>query len=485
MLFLSGCEVNDFINPGEPKILGKDAPPLQVPILDTLASGIEEPNSAYSNATEIRPDDLVPIIADYQIGKSDLVSVSIYDLLGEGTGETVKNVRVSESGNISLPYISPVKAENLTERQLEDVIKKSYADAKLIREARVAVTVVEARARTFSVTGNTSAPGEYQITRPDYRMLDAMVASRTPTIAIGVKYAYVIRKLTPATQPTDTTSTPAPDEHTVPTTAPGDLLAPPGAAPATTPPATPTMPPGPTGRANSSGHVVTAAMMMDDTTGSNPTTMPAGSLLAPGATDQPTGMIEGKPAPAPGANAQALPPMPMPTTSEPAGFQFNDLQAPTDIRVIRVPINDLRQNGELKYNIVIRPGDLIIVPDPVAGVYYVGGHVLSSGAFSLSGQDITLKQAFIAAHGADADAIPRRTEVIRRVGDNKEVFVRVNLSRILAGEQPDFYLKPNDTMVVGTDFLAPFISAVRGSFRVSSGFGFLYDRNFYSGPNGF
>jgi polysaccharide export outer membrane protein len=412
LAMLGGCEINDYLNPGEPTIQGKDAKPLVVPILDTLASGIEEPDTAYANATDMRPEDLVPDVADYKIGKNDLVSVSIFDLLGEGTGETVKTARVSETGMLSLPFISPVKAEGLTEQDLEQAIIKAYQDAKLIRQARVAVTVAEARNRTFSIQGNAALPGEYQITKPDFRMLDALLTAHAPVQAIGVDYAYIIRKLTPASTTAPGGAAPA-GQH--PATSPSDLLA-------------------PQSRANSASG---APLLMD------------------------------QPAPNPG------------------DFKFNDLQPPTDVRVIRVPINRLRQFGELQFNIVIRSGDMIIIPDPVTGVYYMGGHVARPGVFSLSGVKITLKQAWVASGGGDDFSVPRRSEVIRRVGAAKEVFVRVDLSKIWAGEQPDLYLKPNDMVMVGTNILAPFIASIRNSFRLTYGFGFLYDRNFYTGANGF
>ena len=70
-MLLAGCDAspwNDFINPGEPKILDPDQKPLIVPILDTLASGIEEPDTAFSDATDIEPADLIPDVADYRIG---------------------------------------------------------------------------------------------------------------------------------------------------------------------------------------------------------------------------------------------------------------------------------------------------------------------------------------------------------------------------------------------------------------------------------
>ena len=458
----SGCEVNDFINPGEPKIIDPNQKPLLVPVLDTLASGIEEPDTQFSNATDIEPGDLVPDITDYKIGPEDMLAISIYDLMGEGTGETARNVRVTETGMISLQFIAPVKAAGLTERELEQAIQKAYEDARLIRSARVSVTVAEPRARAFSIQGNVGSPGEYQITKPDFRMLDAMVASRAPAVAIGVPYAYVIRKAASADQnlqmqqqgnepsnqqppPTipESPSAPAPapanPPATTPAPAPGDLLTPPP-------------PPG-------------------------PTTAPSDLLSPPPTTPQ------GRANPPSTVHiAQAMDILPPKSSTV---FKFDDVQTPSDERIIRVPIDQLRQYGELKYNVVIHPQDMIIVPDPQTGVYYMGGHVLRPGAFGLNGEKITLKQAWVAAGGPDDFAIPGRTEIIRRVGANREVCVRINLDNILAMKEPDIYLKPNDVVYVGTDILAPFIAALRNSFRITYGFGFLYDRNFYNGPNTF
>jgi polysaccharide biosynthesis/export protein len=437
---MPGCDgpfMNDFLNPGEPHIMYPGRP-LVVPVLDTLASGIEEPDSAFSNATDIEPGDLVPDISDYKIGPNDLVNVSIFDLLGEGTGEQVKTVRVTETGMVSLPFISPVKADGLTERDLEAAVSKAYEDARLIRNARVSVTVSEARARTFAIQGNVGSPGEYQITRPDFRMLDAMVASRAPAASIGVEYAYIIRKTPPPAASGSTPSTPPTTPDTgggTPSTQPGDMLAPPPTNPSAPAPAIPAPP---QGRANPVNGAV-RTMAMDN----------------------------------------------LPQSDSTKIFKFDDVEAPSDVRIIRVPIDQLRQYGELKYNVVIRPNDMIIVPDPVQGVYYVGGHVARVGVYSLSGQKVTLKQAWISAGGADDFAVPYRTEVVRRIGSNREVCVRISLNKILAMEEPDIYLKPNDVVYVGTHFIAPFLAAIRNSFRISYGAGFTYDRNFYNGVNQF
>ncbi|NBB82114.1 MAG: hypothetical protein GVY28_01785, partial [Alphaproteobacteria bacterium] len=43
------------------------------------------------------------------------------------------------------------------------------------------------------------------------------------------------------------------------------------------------------------------------------------------------------------------------------------------------------------------------------------------------------------------------------------------------------YLKPDDTINIGTNLPAPWLAILRNSFRFSYGMGFLLDRNF--GPS--
>lgn len=54
----------------------------------------------------------------------------------------------------------------------------------------------------------------------------------------------------------------------------------------------------------------------------------------------------------------------------------------------------------------------------------------------------------------------------------------MDLDKIFDGQQPDIYLKPNDQVMVGTNAIAPFLAATRNAFRITYGFGFLYDKNY-------
>jgi protein involved in polysaccharide export with SLBB domain len=112
------------------------------------------------------------------------------------------------------------------------------------------------------------------------------------------------------------------------------------------------------------------------------------------------------------------------------------------------------------------------------GVFYLGGHVVRPGVYSLTGQEITLKQAILAAGGLDALAWPTRCEIVRRIDGEREEFTQWDLARIMAGQDPDLFLKPEDQINVGTHAIAPLLLTIRNSFRLTYGFGFVYDRNF-------
>ena len=49
---------------------------------------------------------------------------------------------------------------------------------QVIQNAQVSVSVTEARARTFSILGAVTAPGQYAILNSEFRVLDALVLAR-------------------------------------------------------------------------------------------------------------------------------------------------------------------------------------------------------------------------------------------------------------------------------------------------------------------
>jgi polysaccharide export outer membrane protein len=423
----TGCDIRSFIDPSE--MFSNTKKTIQKPILGTISTidpGIDDPEDTFYQATEVKPSDLLAISQDYRIGKGDLVNISVTDLVGIGV-ETNKQARVSESGNISMPLLGQVHAEGMTEIELEKAIVEAYRNGNILTNAQVMVQVVEARARTFSALGAVNSPGQYAILKSDFRLLDALVLTRD--VLQTVDTIYVIRQVSEDPKPGASAAGPTPKGSDAP-----------GAAAPSLPAPDPLAPP--------------HGVMSLDTGGTS------------------GGAAGGVPAP-------TVMPITAPATrpSSGSGFAFNAPTPPAETRTIKIPLDALR-NGDLRYNIVVRPQDLIIAPNPVIGEYYMGGHVARGGVYSLAARKITLKQAIVSAGMLDPLAIPQRTELIRRIGSSREAFVRVDLNAIFDGTQPDLYLKPYDVIDVGTNCLAPFIQDLRTGFRITYGFGFLYDRNF-------
>lgn len=465
-LALGGCETKGLIDPGEMMRTNKER--LLVPVLPSLAEGLDEQEAEFKDAVDVKQADLVASEGDYVIGKNDLLSISITEVAGPGV-ESVKTSRVSESGMVSLPLIGTVKATGMSEAELEKSIAQAYRDKNIIQNAQVSVTVLEARQRTFSILGVVGRPGQYQIVQSDFRMLDALTLAGDVQVQ-GVEYAYIIRKETKDKKGT----TPAKTPDTTPDTnkKPVDPLQ------------------GKQGRAPAFSQPVHLTLLEDKPGEAPRKVLVDGKWVEVGAdnkpktdtTPAPTKVDSGAPvkvdtaAPANTGAAAVV------DTTAAKPFEFDAPKADSDTRIVRVPLERL-QHGELQYNVVIRPNDTIIVPGPKAGEYYMGGHVQRSGVYSLTGRQITLKQAIISAGMIDPLGWPERTEVIRRIGKDKELFVRVDLPKIFAGEQSDFYLRPYDTVNVGTNALAPFLAALRGAFRFTYGFGFIYDKNFNQNYN--
>lgn len=153
------------------------------------------------------------------------------------------------------------------------------------------------------------------------------------------------------------------------------------------------------------------------------------------------------------------------------------VEGETTTRIIAIPTEPL-MNGDARYNIVLRPNDVLnVAPGPI-GEFYVMGNVLRPGAYSLTGRDVDVRAAIAAAGGFGPLATPSRAELIRRGAGDQEEIRSVDLDAIFSGRADNFFIKPNDILNVGTNALMPFIATVRNAFRVSYGFGFVYDRNF-------
>jgi polysaccharide export outer membrane protein len=452
-------------------------------------------------AMEPTPEDLVAFVTEYRVGPGDTLLVEVRDL-EQPNIRSQDQLGVNELGYINVPILGVVKAEGLTASEIEAAISKRLIEGMILREPSVTVFVPQRTQNVYSVLDQVARPGRYSIPSGDFRLLDAIAVAGDVTGGT----VYVIRQ-----GPLPKQTVPGAEDRYVPEleTQPTGERMPSPYEPLTRPPGSSEAPlPVPGEQDLHPGLLPTDAFLPSDTRpsqsnppatqtaqddemlellkalGMRPTTSESTVPLTTAGTQPAAGpnrlvMGEGRAItdeavetqPATGPTAERAPALPR------EAWEILAQPEEGQARIISIPI-DLLKQGEARYNIVIRPGDMIRVPPRNQGEFYMMGHVIRPGVYSLAGRDITLKQAIAAAGGLDALAWPSRVDIIRRFGENRQEIVPVDLDKIFAGQAPDFFIRPNDVINVGTHPIAPFMAVIRNAFRFSYGVAFTYDRNF-------
>ncbi len=212
----------------------------------------------------------------------------------------------------------------------------------------------------------------------------------------------------------------------------------------------------------------------EEVTETAPATQPEQAIPAPPSTASQPVQDE---APRAARSLPAMPGLKKQPTSPEDPFGWADMEKEDLVRVIAINLEKL-QRGDYRQNIVIRENDVVQVPDIEIGEFYIMGEVLRPGVYSLTGRKITVKQALAAAGNLGPLAWPENSVLIRRIGKNQEQIIPLNVEKIIRGTDPDLYLKPDDVIAVGTAWQSTFLAVLRNAFRMTYGFGFIYDRNF-------
>lgn len=473
--FMAGCENDAFM---DPSVVGRwEQTPTIVPILDRIEV-IERDEGAYVEVSEITPDDLVPVVEDFEVRPGDLMRVEIFDFIVVGQPYIVER-QVDAAGTIDIPQLGRVPIAGLTVEETIDRIAQEVVDREISNEPPlVAVTPLTARDPTFGVFGAIPGVGRYRIPEPNYRLLEALTEAGGVPPSIPV--VRIIRQV--------------PLDDQIQSGVPG------GRGPGVQPrnPARPTEP---------TPEGTDLRDLIDELTRPEGGGQPNMTALAAWDDSAQPERVDDEPQ----QDQAAPPPIDLPDTTAPqqdagdenlgdSNWMFLDgrwvkvqrnASAQTDTaegeqeaplvtqRIIEVPTKPLLA-GVAEYNIVIRPGDIISVPPPDQGFFYISGPgSLRGGSFVLpSVGRMTLKQAIASSGGLGPLAIPERVDLIRRIGRDREGTVRLNLRAIYEGTQPDIFLKAEDHIVIGTNWWATPLAVIRNGFRVSYGFGFLLDRNF-------
>lgn len=116
------------------------------------------------------------------------------------------------------------------------------------------------------------------------------------------------------------------------------------------------------------------------------------------------------------------------------------------LRTHYIDLNRLVRDGDMRFNIPLRPGDVVYIPK--AGMFYVIGSVANPGPYPVHGP-LTVTQAIATAGGPDEKLASLGGTALYRPGPNGERRkIPIDLSAIASGEQQDPVVLPDDVIVV-------------------------------------
>jgi len=485
-LGLGGCK-SSFLDPTK---TGRfEFTPTVMPILDRISS-IEESGGELVDYSDPLTEDLIPRPNSYRIGPGDQLQIVVFDII-EPEGREQYEVQVDPRGFIEIPQLGRIDVDDRTTEEATTAIEETIKAKNLIQDPLVQVIAIAQRRQTFTVLGAIQSPGLFPIPRADYRVLEALSAAGS--FDESTSEIYVIRQVpladevvtgrgvnregsTPVLQ-----NRPVDNQPKQPAPSSEDLLkiiddiAPEKEVPSA-PPA-PARPPGAPGAMRSGDGsaqraavraVAQPSMMQPDP--ASPPEQPLIDLIEEQDSSTPQLadgsrwiFVNGK-----WVSVKAA------TDQEAAALGTKPDELITQ-RVIRIKLKELLA-GKQSINIVVRPGDVIRFPAAGSGFVYMSGEFARPGPYQVV-PGLTLLRAVSSAGGYNEIATPWRVDLTRRVGENRQATIRLDLQAIDARTQPDILLKPDDIVSVGTNFWALPLAVTRNGFRMSYGFGFILDRN--------
>jgi polysaccharide export outer membrane protein len=324
---------------------------------------------------------------DYVIGSGDVLEISVFDV-----PELSKEVRVSQTGTISIPLI-PVRMRvaGLSETQAEEKIAELLEANGLVSHAEVGVAVKEHRSQPITVVGAVMHPMVYQADR-DVSLLEVLAEAGGIANDAGDTIIVTRRRVVAFIQVAN------------PQTAPGTPA--PGAG---EPPPLDSLP------------------------------TPEPAEKNPGATPQAPSFQSAE------ELAHANPPASS-ATPDAATSSSNP-----DSTTITVNLNELLETGDTRNNILLHAGDVVTVPH--AGIVYVLGAVSRPGGFVVSNDrtQLTTLKVLSLAGGLTNIAKTQHAVIIRKDETGKQTETQVDLKKVLNRESEDITMHPSDILFIPDD----------------------------------
>ncbi len=153
---------------------------------------------------------------------------------------------------------------------------------------------------------------------------------------------------------------------------------------------------------------------------------------------------------------------PLPATGTRAPGQSGDTAEAASHTIIRIDLKELIDKGNLLSDVSVVHGDVVTVPTNKGEFVYVLGYVPHPGRVSVQHGRIAALRAVAMAGGLLPTARPENSRVMRGREDTSGAKVtNVDLTKIVRGVRPPLYLRPGDTLLVGSNIFARLAEFVR------------------------
>jgi len=468
----------------DPTVLGDFRHATTMEIRTSLT--LEDTPIGIPGAVGASQDDLRLIVRDYALSPGDTLAVEINELRQRQVPYIVQ-AQVSPTGYVNLPVAGRVSAAGLTVSEFEDALKNRLRELDILRNPEVTVNPLFLQEATYSIFGigvsaSNSAPlraGTFPIRRPDLRVLEAInqVGGLNEFVTDVYVFRYDDRESVYRRMLREDGELPGEDDVPASGTEEDEQAD-------VEPISESTLPRSIADEDSVEEDLIDAVVAEGEPVEPEPEVIDVPEELEPDPS-QPYLWVDGEFVPNPAysspsrAEGAAAPPLPAADSAIPT-VNWARIAGDTTYRMIRIPADKLR-GGDPDVNIYIRAGDAIRIVSGEIGVYYVMGQVNRIGTFAFNAEPITLKAAIAAAGGLSQLAWPDRCTIYRRLGQ-REQMIQVDLDRVFAGKDPDFFIKRGDIINVGTHPFAPFLRRIRDAtlpnIQSTMGYSFTYARNF-------
>jgi polysaccharide biosynthesis/export protein len=112
-----------------------------------------------------------------------------------------------------------------------------------------------------------------------------------------------------------------------------------------------------------------------------------------------------------------------------------------------VDLDELLLKGNSNLNIIMKPGDVVYVPQ--AGNVYIEGAVGKSGSYPIKKDLTTVSQILTVAGGVAPYGDASNIKLIRYLGDGNREISQLDLEKITSGQAEDPIVKDRDALIVG------------------------------------